>query len=113
MGKTAKVAVSAQDKSVAFLLKYLQEAASKPTTFPPKGAFEHQNDKIFSLEKLHSKRVAKTNSFNFSKYVLGLLPLLNLITCCVIVLPPLFTFPASKFCLNALKIEIGLNPGCL
>ena len=39
-GRTAKVAASAQDNSAGGRPKYLQEAASSPTTLPPKGAWE-------------------------------------------------------------------------
>ena len=39
-GRTARVAASDHDRSEGEQPKYLQEAASSPTTFPPNGALE-------------------------------------------------------------------------
>src|SRR5271154_6161590 len=39
-GSTASIAASAQERSREPLPKYRQQAASSPTTFPPKGACE-------------------------------------------------------------------------
>ena len=53
-GSTAKVAASAQVNESGERLKYRQEAASSPTTFPPKGAFP-----------AYSSRISRLVSYNF------------------------------------------------
>ena len=49
LGSTASMAASAHDKSSAACPKYRQAAASSPTTFPPKGAWEIYKESIFSF----------------------------------------------------------------
>src|SRR5574344_681502 len=110
-GNTANVAASPQESSLEGLPKYLHDAASRPTTFPPYGAWEAYNARILFLEYLSSRRVASMDSTNFWKIVLSL-PLDILITCMVMVLPPLVTCPALMLPTAALTMDTGLIPGC-
>ena len=110
-GRTANVAASPQDSSVGGLPKYRHEAASKPTTLPPKGAWDAYNPRISCFEQRSSNRVARIASMHFCRSVRSF-PRDIRITCMVIVLPPLITRPARRFPAAARKMDTGFTPGC-
>ena len=108
-GSTASVAASAQLNSPAGLPKYLHDAASIPTTLPPKGACAAYKARISSLEHLSSSLVANIASTIFCHIVLSR-PLDIRITCIVRVLPPLTTCPARTLAAADLTTDTGLTP---
>ena len=111
LGRTASVADSAQDSSSAGRPKYRQAAASRPTTFPPKGAWEAYRARISSLDRRDSSRVARTASTPFCQSVLSF-PRDIRTTCIVIVLPPLTTCPWLMLLQSARTSARGSTPGC-
>ena len=111
LGRIANVAASAQDISPAGLPKYLQDAASMPTTLPPKGACEAYSPRISSLEYLSSSLVASTASTIFCHIVLSLSLDIRM-TCIEMVLPPLTTWPLLILAAADLAMDTGLIPGC-
>jgi hypothetical protein len=65
-GRTARYAASAQLNFSGPRPKYIHEAASIPTMFPPKGALAAKSDSISLFEYLSSNLSARSASFSFS-----------------------------------------------
>ena len=111
LGSTARVADSAHESSAAGLPKYLHAAASSPTTLPPNGAWAAYRASIFFLEYRSSSLVACTASMAFCQMVRSF-PRESLITCMVMVEPPLTVCPWLRLSLMARPIASGSTPGC-
>ena len=110
LASTARVAASAQDSSEGGRPKYLHEAASSPTTFPPKGAWDAYMASILSLVHPASSLRASRASTPFCQRVRGLLREMR-ITCMVMVLPPEVMCPALMLPESALTRATGFTPG--
>jgi hypothetical protein len=111
LGSTASVAHSAHESVSGSRPNHRHEAASKPTTLPPNGAWEAKRRSTSGLVADRLRRSASTASTAFSPIVRGFSARASRITCMVIVLAPLTTSPRRVLDTKARAIASGSTPG--
>ena len=108
-GSAANMALSAHDSFSGSRPKYRHEAASIPTTFPPNGACDAYSARMSFLLNESSSLSAIAISISFSRNVRGRCRMRRM-TCIVIVLAPLTTPRARRFCPTARMNASGSTP---
>ncbi len=112
LGSTASAAHSAHERVSGSRPNQRHDAASKPTTLPPNGAFEANRRRTPGLVTDRLRRSASTASTAFSPSVRGRFARASRMTCIVMVLAPLTTSPRRTFVTKARATASGSTPGC-